>query len=277
MGEKGKTERTETDNLISNLRGEVGESITTWLLMRHFMALATTVRSGDPHVDMKNRELRLLELLADKLRDDLVARLSELGTRKVGQLTFHFAARKLGMFDDDVEAFADFVVRHRLREKRNRDISHKQLPEKWSDHRYLHIQYPVLVRALAMGVRLMKRIDRHVLGPAAIPLWREARKRRYDFMSPPRVGYMLIPHIRLSAEQRLEVLRKEMEEGKEVWSRMPTTINGQPSTVLANKQWGILLCGDRAMALDNYPLQELHNIKIGPAEPEADPVTDRYS
>ena len=29
--------RTNIDNLVSNLRGEIGEVVTTWLLMRHFL------------------------------------------------------------------------------------------------------------------------------------------------------------------------------------------------------------------------------------------------
>jgi hypothetical protein len=31
--------RTDIDNLMGNLRGEVGEVITSWLLMRHFISV----------------------------------------------------------------------------------------------------------------------------------------------------------------------------------------------------------------------------------------------
>jgi hypothetical protein len=88
---KLKIARTDADNLVSNLRGEVGEVITTWLLMRHFMNAGARLTSGDIEKDLRNRDLLLVNLLADKLRDELVGRLSELAEEKVGQLTFHFA------------------------------------------------------------------------------------------------------------------------------------------------------------------------------------------
>lgn len=71
-----------------------------------------------------------MSVLVNKLNDVLVARLSELGEPKIGQLTFHFAAIKLGALSTDVNAFQSFVSRHKFHEKRNYDISHKQLPEK---------------------------------------------------------------------------------------------------------------------------------------------------
>jgi len=268
--EKLKIARTDTDNLVANLRGEVGEVITTWLLMRHFMNAAAQLGSGDVAKDLGNRDLLFVNLLADKLCDELVARLSELAEEKVGQLTFYFAARKLGCLADDAEAFTRYVIKERIRDKRNRDVSHKQLPEQWSGHRMLHIPYKVRVRAVALALRLMKRIDRYVLGASAPYVWREARKRRYTFMSPPRVGYMLIPHLYLSGEDRIRILSEELNKGAQVWSPMPTKINGQPATVLACKEWGILLLGDRLMALDQYPLINLANIEAVPQEPNPD-------
>ena len=172
MGNKKlKIARTDVDNLISNLRGEVGEVITTWLLMRHFMNAGARLASGDIQRDLESRDLLFVNLLTDKLRDELVGRLSELAEEKVGQLTFYFATRKLGHFDDDARMFTKYIVDRRIREKRNHDVSHKQLPEQWSDHRDLHIPYRVLVHAVALALRLMKRIDRHVLGPSGPYLW----------------------------------------------------------------------------------------------------------
>lgn len=225
---KLKVARTDPGNLVANLRGEVGEVITTWLLMRHFMGQAARLASGDLEKDVANRDLLFVSLLADKLRDELIARLSELAESKVGQLTFYFAAKKLRSFAREAGAFTDFVVKHRLRDKRNRDVSHKQLPEQWSDHRNIEIPYRILilVRAVVLAVRLMKRIDRHVLGPAAPYSWREARKRRYTFVSPPRAGYMLLPYLNLSPENRIQILLQELQEGAEVWTQVPTEING---------------------------------------------------
>jgi hypothetical protein len=264
--EKLKVARTDANNLVANLRGEVGEVITTWLLMRHFMGQAARLASGDPGKDIANRDLLFMNLLADKLRDELIGRLSELAEAKVGQLTFYFAAKKFGRFAPDAAGFTDFLVKHRVREKRNRDVSHKQLPERWSDHRNIDIPYRILVRAVALAVRLMKHIDRHMLGPSAPYSWREARKRRYMFMSPPRAGYMLVPYLNLSPEDRIRILLQELKEGAEVWSQVPTSINGQPANVLACKKWGIVVLGDRLVALDQYPLINLDSIKMGPAE-----------
>jgi len=79
---------TDTDNLMANLRGEVGEVITTWLLMRHFTSGARRVQSGDLGKDLKTKMCSFANLLADKLGDELVGRLSELAENKLGQLNF---------------------------------------------------------------------------------------------------------------------------------------------------------------------------------------------
>ena len=65
-------------------------------------------------------------------------------------------------------------------------------------------------------------------------------------MAPPRVGYMLVPYMRLSAEDRIEVLKQELQEGAQVWSRVPTKINGELATVLACKKWGIIALNNLA-------------------------------
>ncbi len=63
---------------MGNLRGEVGEVVTAWLLLRHFMVESSKLRSEDPATDLANKELAFLWLLAEKLRNDLIGRLSEL-------------------------------------------------------------------------------------------------------------------------------------------------------------------------------------------------------
>lgn len=207
-----------------------------------------------------------------------MARLSELGEGKVGRLTFHLAAVKLGRFRDEASAFSDFVNRNRLCKKRNRDVSHEELPGRLSDHRQIHIPYRVLIRAVGFALRLTKRIDRHVVGPSAPYLWREARKRRYDFMYPPSAGYMLVPYLHLSGEDRIRIVAEELQEGQQVWSEVSTTIDGQPATIPACKKWGILALGGRLLALHQYPLQELASIETNPPEPggteEPPPVPD---
>jgi hypothetical protein len=248
---------TDTDNLMANLRGEVGEVVTTWLLMRHFISGARRVQSGDFEKDIKDKNVQFANLLADKLGDELVGRLSELAENKIGQLTFYFAARKLKLFDMEATAFTKYI---------NRDISHKELPGQKPGQKYLHIEYRILLRAVALALRLIKKIDRHVIGPAAPLLWREARKRRYEFLSPPRAGYMLIPYLNLTPDERTQIVQQELAEKRITLTEEPTTIDGRPAIVLACKQWGVIALGDRLLGLDRYPLIKLDNLSTGSGE-----------
>jgi len=267
--------RTNIENLVSNLRGEVGEAITTWLLMRHFIASALQQQSGDIDKDVSNKNVQFAHLLGDKLSDELVGRLSELAEKKIGQLTFHFAARKLGLFEAEADAFTAYILKSKIRDKRNRDVSHKQLPGEANKQTYLHIEYRVLLRAVARALRLMKRIDRHVLGPCAPFVWKEARKRRYDFLSPPRAGYMLVPYLNLSPDERVQIVLQELAEKRTTLTEEPTMINGKPAKILACKQWGVIVLGNVLLGLGSYPLIKLDNLQMGesgddegvPAEP----------
>jgi hypothetical protein len=60
------------------------------------------------------------------------------------------------------------------RARRSIHVSHKQLPGEKANQNYLHIEYRILLRAVALALRLIKRIDRHVLGPSAPFVWKEA-------------------------------------------------------------------------------------------------------
>lgn len=186
---------TELDNLISNLRGEVGEIIQSWVLMRSLMAKRTHLQTNDVKKDMENEELTLINILVDKLRDEIVARLSELAEKKVGHLRFYFVQEKLGQFKDEISKFHKFIDCKKFREKRNYNISHKQLPELWSDHKHIHISYRSVITGIALALRLIKKIDRAVIGPRAPYLWQEMRKRRYKPLAPPKVSYMLLPYL----------------------------------------------------------------------------------
>lgn len=257
---KLRVAKTEMDNLISNLRGEVGEVITAWILLRHFMIEASRMRSGDPLTDMSDKALCFVNLIADKMRDELVGRLSELAEEKIGQLTFHFATVKLKALEKESKAFTKRIIRERIREKRNYDVSHKVLPEKWADRRHIDIPYRTLISAIASALVLMKKIDRIALGPAAPYLWREQRKRRYQLIYPPKAAYMLVPYLYLSGEDRLRILVQEIKEGISNWSELPTRVDGLPKTVLANKKWGLVKFGQQIIPLRQYPLQELTSL-----------------
>jgi hypothetical protein len=253
----------DVEALQSNLRGEVGEIITTWLLMRHFIASGIQLRTEKSEPDLTDKREQFAHLMSDKLGDELVGRLSELAEKKIGQLTFHFAAMKIDALHKEVEAFEQFVIENKMRSKRNRDISHKIFPTTKHSREHLQIPYRTMVRAVAMALRLMKSIDRRLLGPSSPFLWREARKKRYEFLSPPRAGYLLVPYLKLSPEDRLRIVSLEQAEGKDVWTEMPTVINGRSTKLLACKQWGVVALDGRLLALDSYPLVALMSVDAG--------------
>ena len=170
---------------------------------------------------------------------------------------------KLKFFETETKQFAQYIVKERIRDKRNKDVSHKEYPEKQYQNQDIDIPYGKLLRGVGLALKLMKQIDRKLLGPSAPFLWREARKRRYGFMSPPFVGYLLLPYLRLSPEDRIRVSLEEIRDGLGTWTQIPTIINGQPATVLAYKKWGVILLGDRRLeALDAYPLHDLKSIEV---------------
>jgi hypothetical protein len=255
--QKLRVKNTQLDNLISNLRGEVGEVITSWVLLRHMIARQRELASDDIEKDLANENLAFVSMLRAKLADEIVARLSELSEPKIGRLTFHFAATKLGKLSAEVRTFATFITRAKFQQKRNLDISHKELPEKWAQHGPIVIPYRTLCRGVGHALRLMKKIDHVVLGPAAKYLWPEMRKKRYQLMNPASAVYMLVPHMNLSPEIRQKVILEEMAEGRPAWADMAATINGQQMMVSACREWGAFLLGGRMIVLPHYPLQSL--------------------
>lgn len=263
---KRRFHNTDAGNLIANLRGEVGEIIFTWVLMRHLMAQSSQLASGNPATDMSNRSLRLTYALVDKLEDEIAARLSELSQSRVGRLNFHFASRKLGLPPTPASEFARFIKTSRIKEKRDRYISHKDLPEKWEDYTLLSIPYSTLLRAIAFALRLMKQLDLQFLGPRAKYLWKEMRKKRYDPLYPASASYILLPYLHLSPRDRLRILTEEAASGQDVWERVDTKIDGKDATILASKEWGILNFGNTLLVLDQYPLIELASIDFGEAD-----------
>ncbi len=191
-----------------------------------------------------------------------MTKVRELAAEKIGRLTLYFACKKLNKFEDEVSAYSRFIVSNGLCKKRNYDISHKEFPEQWSDHRHISIPYRRIIMGIAMALRLMKRIDREVLGPSAPYLWREMRKRRYTPMSLAKASYMLLPYLRLSEDERAKVIFQEMTAGKPVWIDMETTIDGVEVTVKACREWGAFLLGSQMIVLPQYPLQQLTEISI---------------
>jgi len=81
-------------------------------------------------------------------------------------------------------------------------------------------------------------------------------------MSPPKVGYLLLPHLRLSNEIRIKVALTEIKMGLFKWDDLPTEINGKKAYVKANKKWGVVLFGNSLLVTPEYPLIKLKSIEI---------------
>jgi hypothetical protein len=206
---KLRINNTDTDNLISNLRGEVGEIISTWVMMRSFMSQATRLRTSDSQKNLENAHLVTLDTLTDKLEDEIVSRLAELAEQNVGQLAFYFAHIKLNALEKETSDFTRFIKKNRFKEKRNYSISHKVLPEKWTGHKIIIIPYPIIVRGIVAALRLMKNFDTLYRGPYVKYQWRVMRKRRYKLVYPAKVGYMLMHYILPSPDEQMRILQEE--------------------------------------------------------------------
>ena len=269
---KLRVHQTNPEVLVSNLRGEIGEIITSWTLLRMFMAEAARERSEDVAANLRNQRLISLDILLDKLTDEIVARLSELAEQKVGRLNFYFATEKIGAFKQEAIEFSKFIRRHRFKAKRDSDISHKEAPQSWDDHKYLHIPHGIVLKGVAHAMHLMKKIDRMVLGPCAPYLWRKVRERRYKPMAPPRAAYLLLPHYFLTPIEREEIIVQEIKEGRAKWEKMPTKIDGADATILAYRKWAAVIVHRRLIVLEVYPLNELTSLNTNVPTEEAESV-----
>lgn len=194
---KRRIHTTPLDLVVAHLRGEVGEAITSWTMWRSFRAQEQRLPTHDIRADLENVQLRKVGILVERLRDDLVARLSELGDDQIGRANFHFLAAKLPQFKLAAESYSKTVLDRGMHAKRNRDISHKEVPERWQDHRDRYVEDRTLTYVTARAIRLMKSIDRVVLGAAAPYLWQIVRRKRYEPLLPASGHYVILPHIRL--------------------------------------------------------------------------------
>lgn len=253
--QKFRIHNTDLDNLTSNLRGEVGEIIFSWVLFCKFKEKADSMYTDDINKDAKNEELSTYNALAAKLKDEMIARLSELAEQKIGQLTFYFAQMKLNQFETEVKQYSNFIEKNRFKEKRNSDISHKELPEKWSQHKRIFIAYKDVVIAIVLAIRIMKIVDRAVLGPSAPHLWREMRRRRYTVSNPAKAAYMLLPYLRLNELERAHIFNAELEEGRRTWEEAEIQVNGISQKVQACKAWGIIELDSKVVVLPHYPMK----------------------
>lgn len=190
-----RLKNTNPEVLIGNLRGEVGEAITNWIILRQLIGSANHLQTDDIQADMKNESLAFINALRDRISNDLVLTLTELSEQKIGQTTFYFASEKLGTLHGEVQKFRRFIVANKLKEKRNREIAHREQPEEWPQKGDIRITYTTLTVAVAKAIRLMKKIDSEFLGKEAFVQWQKMRAMRYDLAMPARAKYLLLPHM----------------------------------------------------------------------------------
>jgi hypothetical protein len=219
------------------------------------MTQAAIMRTTDILKDLSNAQLVTLDTLKDKLEDEIVSRLAELAEQKVGRLTFYFAHLKFDALEKETSDFTRFIKKNRIEEKRNYDISHKELPEKWTEHKSINIPYPMIVRGIVDALRLMKKFDTIHLGPRAKYLWREMRRRRYKLVHPAKTGYMLMHYLWLSPNDRTRIIQEELLEGRNIWKKMPIKLNGKEVIIKTYGELGVLVIGKRVILLDESFLE----------------------
>lgn len=260
-----RLESTDTDVLVANLRSEVIEVIQTFVMLGEQSRVVARLREDAQDEAARGDELGRAVYMSAKLENELVLRLSGLADKKIGRATFHFASQKLEVLAAEEEEFRKFVDKSRIKAKRNQQVAHREVPEAWGSLRPIWVEARAIARAVAAARILMRRFDAVHLGPAAKYLWRESRRRRHDFSFPPEFRGQLLRYYRLPAADRLQIVFEENRKGRVDWTPMDTTINGKSGKVAACKQWGVVILGDRLVALDSYPLIELKSIDTTPA------------
>ena len=226
------------------------------------MYQSSILQTDDIQKDLENEQLSMINTLVNKLQDELISRLSELAEKKIGRLNFFFAHKKINYLEIEINEFSSFINRSSIKKKRNYDISHKELPERWSDHKSINVPYRTIVIAIVKALRLMKRIDEHHLGPKSKYYWKEMRKRRYQqVVYPAKVGYMIMPRIWLSNEDRASIIVDELKAGIDNWDDMSVKIDGIEKTIRAYGEMGAINIDGHIMILDK-PFTELDSINF---------------
>lgn len=195
---KSVFKRTEVDNLVHNLRGEVGAIVESWTLMREYNILTNQLHSDKYKENFQNSNLNKRRIIRKKLADDVISRLSELANKSYGKLNFHFATQKLKKFTKESEEFHFFILNNNFTDRRNEYISHKKLAPTWEGFKREHpISYLTITKALAKALIIMKKIDGFYLGSDAHLKWHILRKHRYRYDIPARAQYLMMHHVKI--------------------------------------------------------------------------------
>lgn len=190
-----RIKNTNTEALIGNIRGEVGEAITNWILLRYLMSASKNLETDDIAFDVRNGDLVFVYALKARIKDDLILILAGLAERRITRATFHFAAQKLDALHVEEEVYRKYIEQNKLKQKRDREIAHRELPEDWPEQGDIQIPYSVLTVSLAKAIRIMKKIDGLVMGETAYIQWHRMREKRYDLTIPARAKYLLLGYL----------------------------------------------------------------------------------
>ncbi len=194
---KSVLKRTDVDNIITNLRGELGSIIEVWTLMREQYIVTNQLASDDLIETFRRPDFNKSYIIKKKLTDDIISRLSELSNKSYGKLNFYFATQKLGMLNLEFEEYRDFIVKHNFKARRDEFISHKKLPITWEAHKAAHrVPYLTILKAIAKALILMKKIDKIFLGENSNINWQKLRNHRYTYDIPARAKYMMMYYVK---------------------------------------------------------------------------------
>ena len=194
----GKTilERIDIDNLITNLRGEVGTIIESWTLLREYHILTNQLTTNMSHSQYKENlthsDFNKRHIIKKKLTDDIISKLSELAQETKNTLNFYLATQKINNLDSEFKDYKMYIINNKFKARRNEFISHKNLPLKWSGHKAAYsIPYVIIVKAIVKAIILMKEIDNIYIGKNANLNWQILRVSRYNYEVAARARYMV--------------------------------------------------------------------------------------
>ncbi len=260
--EKLRLHNTDLSYLVSSLRAEIWEIVGSLLTWRDFVIELNGYFNKGP-IQIPPYKLAKIH---ECLQNDVVSRLSELATKSLSKVCFHFCNEKLisckiADFSDDLKTYRR--ITRKFHDKRNFAISHKELPESPSGPRKDPIiKYRETMKVLTVAIRIMKKIDRIYLGLKANFLWHEVEKKRRKgdlFFQAGR----LLPFMRLNPTQRAAIVQDEAERGVLKIEQMVTCINGQEALISVNKEWGAIFTSPTTVLfLLQYPLIELKSVEF---------------
>lgn len=192
-----KIENTDLNLLLSELRGEIGGIIETWIFYRDHKIIVSHLSTNNFEIDLKNRELNKFIRMKKRYEDEIISRLSELAHKSYGKVNFYFTIRALKKFDSEFKDYEDFITSHKIKARRDEYISHKKMPQKNEIQRgEYHINYQTIIKAIVRAIMLMKMIDNEVYGDITKLQWKQVRKLRYDFELPLEANYKILNYIR---------------------------------------------------------------------------------